>query len=652
MNDRIKWIDSAKGLAMICVVLGHMSIGWMDDIVFAFHMPIFFVLSGYMMGMRHHTVNGEYVQNKFRSLMKPYFITCFCIICMDVINNNLLLDDARTEVVTNIIANDLIRGFFASGTIDTFGGVQLPGRIGAIWFLPAMFFSVVVSQYMINRFDMKRQFAVAGLLLSLGIISRDFIWLPFSIQAACSAVIFIIIGYYMKDALFVRIKLWIALPVLVLGIILKYSHIYIVTAYYEDPLFSIITAVAGIAVIVWIAKRIENFRLINYIGKHSLIFLCVHLFEMETMQEWFRDFIQFMKISEEYCLVSLIIIKFIFIIGITMILAKVAELSSQRKTKAAVNTVAEENPEIVMMMAMTIMLILLGIFPLNGTLLSVINSVGLPALTFGFGYLSQENNVLKGIKVGAVKLLLPYAACIGILAIVGYIKGDVREIFTTVENESLIYILFVLFIVKSIYLLVNHFVSEGFLKGAIFLVISFGGYILGKNGFSLPLRMDIAFYALAYFCLGRLFREKNYFSYLKNNFWCYFVLSSVWVYMLYSGGLELSVRSYNRYTVGVAGSIAGVCILYLASYFLVQLIKRTGIIRKIIMAAGQNIISIICVQSILGQMIEKKLSNYLDREYIYWVVAVILLQIVTGICVAYLLKTFRRFRMTTVEVNR
>lgn len=57
---RENWIDSLKGIAIVCVVLGHILDGamkkemfpstvWMgglDRIIYSFHMPLFFVMSG------------------------------------------------------------------------------------------------------------------------------------------------------------------------------------------------------------------------------------------------------------------------------------------------------------------------------------------------------------------------------------------------------------------------------------------------------------------------------------------------------------------------------------------------------------------------------------------------------------------------------
>ncbi|MBE5951817.1 MAG: acyltransferase [Lachnospiraceae bacterium] len=61
-NNRIGWLDAWKGFATLLVVLGHIADGYLDagmfpgytgvlqtgyDIIYSFHMPLFFVLSGY-----------------------------------------------------------------------------------------------------------------------------------------------------------------------------------------------------------------------------------------------------------------------------------------------------------------------------------------------------------------------------------------------------------------------------------------------------------------------------------------------------------------------------------------------------------------------------------------------------------------------------
>lgn len=47
-TQRVQWVDIAKGIAIICVIIGHtVPHGPLRSALFSFHLPVFFVLSGF-----------------------------------------------------------------------------------------------------------------------------------------------------------------------------------------------------------------------------------------------------------------------------------------------------------------------------------------------------------------------------------------------------------------------------------------------------------------------------------------------------------------------------------------------------------------------------------------------------------------------------
>ena len=46
-GGRIEWIDLAKGLAMILIIAGHAGHDPVDRFLYTFHVPVFFLISGY-----------------------------------------------------------------------------------------------------------------------------------------------------------------------------------------------------------------------------------------------------------------------------------------------------------------------------------------------------------------------------------------------------------------------------------------------------------------------------------------------------------------------------------------------------------------------------------------------------------------------------
>lgn len=71
ITPRIAWIDLAKGIVIILMVLGHVIIGRMDlnKFIFIFHMPFFFIMAGFLLnldkwggGSKLQAVHNEIVQ--------------------------------------------------------------------------------------------------------------------------------------------------------------------------------------------------------------------------------------------------------------------------------------------------------------------------------------------------------------------------------------------------------------------------------------------------------------------------------------------------------------------------------------------------------------------------------------------------------------
>ena len=44
-SQRVEWIDCAKGITMLLVILGHSVYGSLRGVIFSFHMPLFFIMS-------------------------------------------------------------------------------------------------------------------------------------------------------------------------------------------------------------------------------------------------------------------------------------------------------------------------------------------------------------------------------------------------------------------------------------------------------------------------------------------------------------------------------------------------------------------------------------------------------------------------------
>lgn len=72
MRNRITYIDTAKGIGIILIVVGHMlPVKAVIHVIFAFHVPLFFIISGFLPVDPNYTI-GQIVKKKAFSLMYPY----------------------------------------------------------------------------------------------------------------------------------------------------------------------------------------------------------------------------------------------------------------------------------------------------------------------------------------------------------------------------------------------------------------------------------------------------------------------------------------------------------------------------------------------------------------------------------------------------
>lgn len=140
---RIEWIDIAKGIAILAMVAGHVSLlPWepVRKLIFSFHMPLFFILSGY--------TTKQAIDNPFTNIKKYAKQLLLPYLYIAVVSSLVYL--SRNGFTAEYIFNEFLRIALGSGVPADYG----PGRpiflksipvAGAIWFLPAMFWCKVIS---------------------------------------------------------------------------------------------------------------------------------------------------------------------------------------------------------------------------------------------------------------------------------------------------------------------------------------------------------------------------------------------------------------------------------------------------------------------------------------------------------------------------
>lgn len=270
MKERIKWIDTAKGIGIILVILGHVTSAKSNlvIVIYSFHMPLFFFLSGYVFSYKKYQNGWLFLKKKAQNLLIPFF--CF----------------TGVAIFLGILQS-------APWTLAEMGRFLIyiennTRTITAIWFFPCLFLAEVIFYYFL--LFTKEKFWIS-ILVVIGLLGTNYFlgkyvnhdYLPWKIRPALVAVVFLWAGYLIRkliddDKFSLNAGLFLISIALNLAFIYFNNGIQIMMTYsfYGNFLYFFITAIFGILAVMYLARFIQNLSLVNYIGKSTLIILPIH----------------------------------------------------------------------------------------------------------------------------------------------------------------------------------------------------------------------------------------------------------------------------------------------------------------------------------------------------------------------------------------
>ncbi len=291
MSKRIEYLDIAKGIGILLVVLGHNDFEvislFIHQVIYSFHMPLFFFLSGYFINTSIPFF--DFFKKRFHALLTPYLFTIFLIYFTSVSFEKMGFNTAITRTVKSMYGS----GYYLDW-------VQL-------WFLPHLFvvglyaflFIRLVSSRLSNRWltwgillatlAVALPFLKAFYPFPISILGKDYelYGLPFSLDLILATGFFFIMGNEVRqvtsektfDNLFILASTGIAL--VLLNFLFPYEIDFNIRLY-ESFLVNTSEAILGILFILALSRQIElrTARLasvLKYLGNLSLIILLFHV---------------------------------------------------------------------------------------------------------------------------------------------------------------------------------------------------------------------------------------------------------------------------------------------------------------------------------------------------------------------------------------
>jgi fucose 4-O-acetylase-like acetyltransferase len=326
---RIEWLDFVKGVAIICIVAGHSgNYGSLKNyVVFSFHVPIFFIISGFIFGNSNSIKLsfGEISYKRFRSLIAPYFTTgliFFLLITVLYLFNwawafytihynklNVNITDVINILVPLVIGKQILLNFCYGTGKEVSQLKSVIGVVSALWFLPSMFCANIIFYFFLKLFE-KYSIAIQSIIIIIltviGYMIGKYIFLPWSIDVSLVAQIFIFSGYLMQKYKIFEKKapIWVYIAAASIWLLDLYmGAISLNDREYHNLAVSTIGAIAASYLLMKLSCFQSSnpsfyYRSISYIGRQSIVILCFHAYDKNILGSRLMSYLGFVWLHE------------------------------------------------------------------------------------------------------------------------------------------------------------------------------------------------------------------------------------------------------------------------------------------------------------------------------------------------------------------
>ena len=179
-RGRETWIDMCRGIGIILMMLGHrVKFPWF---IYGFHMPFFFILSGYLFKVSDDI--KQFAVKLFKRYLIPYYVLAFVNIAIDVIlayinKRPYPFAEELDQVISALACQAPVQG------------------APPLWFLPALAAALFI--YDLIRKSVKTGFQEFVIIFIMGVFAVAYdARIPFNLNSAFMGVVLIYIGDLLK----------------------------------------------------------------------------------------------------------------------------------------------------------------------------------------------------------------------------------------------------------------------------------------------------------------------------------------------------------------------------------------------------------------------------------------------------------------------
>lgn len=267
VKKRIDWVDVAKGIGVICVVLGHIS-KYQDhwkfvQFLYGFHVGAFFILSGIIFKKKINCMFDDLMDSIIKHYVIPYIISVLII----------------------LICKELFTADFHF--FENLKGYVLQIRAGSIWFITVLALSKIIIWFLNNKINNRKLLTVIVIIIFCsGCISLKYynrlIW---NLDLVPMGVFFVYFGVIISDKMtnlsipklkcfiFGELSLFISF---ISTVINRLTQDVIVRISISDinivPLY-VLSVISGFLGISLLSMILSKSKFLSYIGKNSFSFI-------------------------------------------------------------------------------------------------------------------------------------------------------------------------------------------------------------------------------------------------------------------------------------------------------------------------------------------------------------------------------------------
>ncbi len=262
--------DIMKFVAIIAMIVGHCVYDWRRPLIYTWHMPLFFIVSGYFFKPQP-ILNG--IKRHSQRLLIPYLITAATLLALTAIGFSTINNDTIGDMSIVLL----------TGSINPIAwGTGYP-----IWFLMALF--VCSCVYTILHATIKSNLYITIIIIAISVISHILAtthsnYAPFALLPAMTGLLFFHTGHLFgsrNTSTPKKIHLWCGCAIIAVVTSHFYGPIEMYCCHYPNFAVNVLGAIGGTFIIMRLCSlfyRLSPKTALKtaQLGSISLLILIVH----------------------------------------------------------------------------------------------------------------------------------------------------------------------------------------------------------------------------------------------------------------------------------------------------------------------------------------------------------------------------------------